>query len=234
MGTVGTGTANDYTGLLATVMLFGVLALAGQAILQARGIQFHHLLVVLIVWGVLFVPKTTVTMENVYTGQTRTVANVPLGIAFTGSLLSRIGYALTDMTETAFSYPGITEDGFASALETWSILRRAASFPDTYAAASEAAGRDFRRSWVLYVSTCRRFGLDMGAIQRTALSSAVLVHEALKFENAAFGTFNHIGAGSNEDCVEGHTELVHLRIPRHPDSRSADIRTGIPGHPDIL
>ncbi|MEO1598883.1 MAG: conjugal transfer protein TraG N-terminal domain-containing protein [Pseudomonadota bacterium] len=208
MGNVGTGTANDYTGLLATVMLLGVLALAGQAILQARGIQFHHLLVVLLVWGVLFVPKTTVTMENVYTGQTRTVANVPLGIAFTGSLLSRIGYALTDMTETAFSYPGITEDGFASALETWSILRRAASFPDTYAAASEAAGGDFRRSWVMYVSTCTSFGLDMGAIQRTALSSAILVHEALKFENAAFGTFNHIGAGSNEDCVEGHTELV--------------------------
>ncbi|MEM6679020.1 MAG: conjugal transfer protein TraG N-terminal domain-containing protein [Pseudomonadota bacterium] len=208
MGNVGTGSANDYTGLLATVMLLGVLALAGQAILQARGIQFHHLLVVLLVWGVLFVPKTTVTMENVYTGQTRTVANVPLGIAFTGSLLSRIGYALTDMTETAFSYPGITEDGFASALETWSILRRAASFPDTYAAASEAAGGDFRRSWVMYVSTCTSFGLDMGSIQRTALSSAVLVHEAVKFENAAFGTFNHIGAGSNEDCVEGHTELV--------------------------
>ncbi|MEO1471135.1 MAG: conjugal transfer protein TraG N-terminal domain-containing protein, partial [Pseudomonadota bacterium] len=210
MGNVGSATQDDYTGMLATVLLLGVITTAARSLMAGHGIQLSALLVSIMVWGIAFVPKVDVTMENVYTGQTRTVANVPVGIGFIGQLFSTIGLSLAETAETAYSVPGITDEGYADALEDWATLRRTASFPGRYAAANGVGGGDFRRSWVSYVSTCTNFGLELGAIQRSALSSAPLVHEALALDFESYGAAIYVGGGveSSLSCAEAHEQLL--------------------------
>lgn len=81
----------------------------------------RYSLIGLIAYLVLFVPKDTVVIEDVYTGQVRTVANVPLGIAAPMSIISTMGVKMTTMFETAFSTPSeasLLENGYLNALKT--------------------------------------------------------------------------------------------------------------------
>src|SRR5690242_604352 len=63
---------------------------------------------VVLVYGVLFVPRVTVGIVDKTGGSAvRVVDNVPFGLAFLGSLTSTIGNALTGLFETAFqTIPG--------------------------------------------------------------------------------------------------------------------------------
>ena len=62
---------------------------------------------VAIFYTTLFIPRVTVTIEDhgLGAGAPITVDNVPIGLAFFASTTSRIGYWLTDRTETFFSLP---------------------------------------------------------------------------------------------------------------------------------
>lgn len=54
-------------------------------------------------WFAAVVPKSTVLIEDIRSEAVYTVDNVPLGIAFFGSMMNRIGYWLTTEYETVFS-----------------------------------------------------------------------------------------------------------------------------------
>lgn len=89
----------------------------------------RYSLIGLIAYLVLFVPKDTVVIEDVYTGQVRTVANVPLGIAAPMSIISTMGVKMTTMFETAFSTPSeasLLENGYLNALKTMMKLQNLA------------------------------------------------------------------------------------------------------------
>jgi hypothetical protein len=207
---VGTGTADDFTGLIQLAMLIGVLVMLARSAVAGGGIPFGQFMAVIVVYGAFMAPKSTVTMENIYTGQTRTVSGVPLGIAFTGNLFSQIGLTLTEAFETAFAYPGITDDGFASALRTWEAVRKSAGNPSSYAAVNTVGGGDFAQSWINYVSTCTMFGLDLRALNPATVEAGPFIHEAVRHDTRALGALVFVGAGvdGNLDCVAAHDALL--------------------------
>lgn len=209
MASVGGPGTNNYTGLVQLAMLLGVAVMLFGAAVRGGGLPWGQFLAVLIVYGVAMTPKTTVTMENVYTGQTRTIANVPLGIAFAGNLFSQIGVTLTETFETIYSYPGLTDDGYVSALRSWEIVRRSANNPSSYAAANTVGGGDFARSWINYVSSCTAPGLDLGALRMATIETTPFVHDALRHENRALGAAIYTTAGfTDPDCVAAHDALL--------------------------
>ena len=83
-------------------------------------------------FALMFGPTVDVAIEGVYDGQSHAVADVPIGIALPGSLVSQVGYGLTEMFETAFSSPsgatsgyGLTDGaGYADALKMLMEIRR--------------------------------------------------------------------------------------------------------------
>lgn len=86
----------------------------------------YSVLVGFIVYSLMFTPKDTVVIEDVYTGQVYTVANVPIGIALPMSVVSTIGVNTTKLYETAFSIPdeaGLLQAGYLEPLDTLVKLR---------------------------------------------------------------------------------------------------------------
>jgi hypothetical protein len=94
----------DFLGLMKAVALLGLLSAAGIGMLK---ISFKepaaYLVMLLLFYSIMFVPKVTVVVQDVRTGQVGTVANVPLGIAFFAGTTSHIGKFLTETFETAFA-----------------------------------------------------------------------------------------------------------------------------------
>ena len=98
----------DFGSLLRVFGLIGLFVAVTYGFVRARGEDAAAYLVVILIWYVgLFVPKVTVTIEDraPATGAPVQVANVPLGLAFFASTSSHIGAWLTETYETHFALP---------------------------------------------------------------------------------------------------------------------------------
>ena len=157
----GTG---DLKQLAGVGFLLGVLLVMAQGIVQGgQGIRFQNLLIAWLVYAAMFGPKVTVAIEDAYSGAVRVVANVPLGPAAVGSILSNVGYRLTRLFETAFATPQMTEYGFADTLQALMTVRKSAlSRISLGSANSPTPGADVERSFVNYVAECTLAGVDIG------------------------------------------------------------------------
>lgn len=103
---------NDYLGLARTLAIAGMLIAAGVGLakVSAKEPMQYFVFLGLFYFG-LFVPKVTVDVVDVRTGNVGSVANVPFGVAFVGSFTSHIGKYLTDAFETNFQPIGTLRFG---------------------------------------------------------------------------------------------------------------------------
>ena len=157
------GTA-DLKQLAGVGFLLGVLLVLFQGILGgAYSIKFQNVLIAWVIYALMFGPKVTVAIEDSYSGAVRVVANVPLGPAAVGSMLSNVGYGVTRLFETAFSTPAMTDHGFADALQTLMTVRKSALSRIALGSAnSPTDGADVERSFVNYVADCTLYDVDIG------------------------------------------------------------------------
>ena len=96
--------ADDYRAALAAVAFCGfVAALVAYAFAPEKLQGWKWLATVLLVFGVLIVPRVTVGIVDKTGGAAvKLVDNVPFGMALLGSLTSNIGHTLTGLFETTF------------------------------------------------------------------------------------------------------------------------------------
>ncbi len=102
------GVDGDFLSLIRITAMLGLFVAVAVGFLRARGEDAGMYLVMMaIFYSVLFIPRVTVTIQDVgyAAGAPQTVANVPIGLAFFASTTSKIGYWLTDRTETVFAFP---------------------------------------------------------------------------------------------------------------------------------
>lgn len=111
-----------YGGMVALGLLIGVLLALARAIVSQR-LELQWVLVGWLLFSCLFVPKVTVTVEDIYTGTTNTVANVPLGPAAIGSVTSTVGVKLAEAFDAVFALPGFTNSGYMDSLEVINSMR---------------------------------------------------------------------------------------------------------------
>lgn len=89
--------------------------------------NFAIILILIVVYSVGSQP-TTINVEDYYTGQATTVANVPLAVAVPGAIVSAVTRSVADKMETGFStvdgnYISLSSDGFASPLQLMLSMR---------------------------------------------------------------------------------------------------------------
>ena len=89
--------------------------------------NFTIILIMIVVYSVGSQPMT-VNIEDIYTGTTTTVANVPLAVALPGSIVSSVTMSVATKLETALStvngnYIALSADGFASPLQLMLSMR---------------------------------------------------------------------------------------------------------------
>ena len=106
-----TGSA-DYTGLLKTLILFGLLCVITVCALKYRGLDAgSFIFAVLLFYGVTLLPKTDVAINDERSGSVYVVSNVPLGLAFMASTTSHVGHWLTEIFEDTFA--GVEAERFS-------------------------------------------------------------------------------------------------------------------------
>lgn len=87
---------------LALLISLGGIAITG---ISRQRVNVDHLLVVLLLFGVMFIPKTALNIEDVISGQVDIVEDVPIGVAAVGGVVSHISLVLAENFETVFTIP---------------------------------------------------------------------------------------------------------------------------------
>jgi conjugal transfer mating pair stabilization protein TraG len=150
-----------YGGIVALGLLIGVLLALGRGIVTQR-LEVQYVFVGWLLFSVMFVPKVTVTVEDIHTGDTTTVANIPLGPAAIGSVTSTVGITLADAFGTVFSYPSMTKSGYMDSLQVIDAMRDMDYGPANGSGGSGAAIPDMQRSVRAYLMDCVFYDMAMG------------------------------------------------------------------------
>lgn len=97
-----TGT-DDYRSLLLCVALFGLIcAAAGAAVRYRGGDLIVWIAAMVFIFSAAFVPRVNIAVRDVRSANVQVVQNIPLGIGWPASVISRASYWLTKSFETAF------------------------------------------------------------------------------------------------------------------------------------
>lgn len=199
----------------------GVLLLAFSAVMHAgRGVQWQQIIVAWVAYAALFGPGVRVAVEDAYTDQVIVVDNVPFGVAATGSMLSSMGYTLTNLFETAFSSPAFSEQGYGMSLKRLATARQALLSRIAVGSANRAGGdgSDTEKSWTNYIIECTLAGIDLGLKSLDEVLQGPLP-ESLRFADGGDWYYTEIytgGAPSTLRCdtafdqLDAYTDAVFL------------------------
>ncbi len=191
-----TGTT-EFGAMVKVGLLLGVIILFLQSMWNGgRGVEIGQVFTAFIVFNVAFVPKVQVAIEDVYDDSVRVVANVPVGVAAAGSIISTVGYEVTRIFEQAFSTPAMTEYGFAAPLETLAGVRK-----------MEVMSSDLMRSWVNYIKECTLIGVDLGKKDVEDIVKNEPFIDQLKFESTIYGTEIHVPTTKYYNCTDAYGVL---------------------------
>lgn len=197
------------------LLLSTILVCLRSVFTNSDRVDYQQILVGWIVYQVLFVPTTTVTIQNAYTGEVAVVDNVPFGVGAAGGIISTIGYGITKIFDTGFAAvgPGITKSNFSESLSLLNDVRRQVHNASTFEALDKAGGGnfDFHGSWHNYIRECTLTKID---IQSTSLNKLMLqpIDQAVRFDSNLFTTLIKTGSngsqqGTTLSCTKAYEEL---------------------------
>lgn len=168
---------------------------------------------VVLVYGVLFVPRVSVGIVD-KTGGTpvRVVANVPFGMAALGGLTSSIGNSITELFETAFqTIPGpgslpaelaYQQNGLMFGSRLIQETRRT-SLPDPAV----------RTDMINFVGNCTAFDLADGTISPTTFSTSADLWAAMATTNPARFSIVTSGSGVTTTTCDQVYASINSRLP---------------------
>ncbi|MGL4515134.1 MAG: conjugal transfer protein TraG N-terminal domain-containing protein [Shewanella sp.] len=210
-----TGTG-DFKQMVSIGLVLGVFIVMVQSIFQGtKQINIHHILLGWLIYACFFGPKTTVTIEDAYNGQVRVVANVPVGVGFTGGMISQIGYTLTRLFETGYGVivPGVTTRHFTDTLKILNEVRRRAASAEVFVALNAVNGGgyvDTRRSWHNYIRECTLTKIDLNLLSLDEVMNSP-TDAAMRFGSQLYGTRLYLSVtnpdGENVTCTDGWAAL---------------------------
>lgn len=124
VGLAGLGHAAAF-GLLVSVGWIAMKVIVGQPFTPG------HLLAVLLAYVIMFVPKITMQIEDIYSGQVAIVDDVPLGVALPGGVISGVARSITIKLDQALRSADaetstLSENGMVSPLKLMLAARGAA------------------------------------------------------------------------------------------------------------
>lgn len=201
--------SGSYLGALAAMSFCGFAASIVAYIIAPEKLQgWKWIGSVVLVYGVLFVPRVTVgIVDKTGGGPVQIVDNVPLGMAALGGLTSSIGNTITELFETAFQViPGsgalpaelaYQRNGLMFGSRVVQETRRA-SIPDP----------SVRVDIINFVSNCTAYDIGDGTISATEFSTSADLWALMANTNPARFTPLTTSAGLTTDtCTAAYTSI---------------------------
>lgn len=207
--------SNDYASAVAAVAFCGfVAALIAYAFAPEKLQGWKWLASVVLVFGILIVPKVTVGVVDKTGGSAvKVVDNVPFGVALLGSLTSTIGHTLTGLFETAFQViPG------AGALPAeLSYQQNGLMFGNRLVRETgNVVFQDpaFRTDLVNFIHNCTTYDLIDGTLDPATFSSSDDVWPLMASPNPArFSTLTGAGGAVGVDTCPNVYLSLNGRLP---------------------
>ena len=192
--------------------LVGVLILLFQALPGGGSIRPGQIIAAWVVFVGMFGWTADVVVEDVYSGDTRVVNDIPGGIAASGSFISQIGYGMTETFETAFSAPAMTDQGWGSYLHTLTAVRKSFTAESQLGQANHPRGSDSNvyQSWVSYMDRCTLYDVEREFRSYGEIANTDDVIEAMASidPNATFSFYDGgTAAGTELTCLNGFAVL---------------------------
>lgn len=212
------GSQSGFIGASEVAALIGVIIIGFQSILRLQ-INIHHLLVCYIVYMGCFSTTTDVAIESVYSDKTVIQKdNVPFGPAVLGSVISQIGFGLSQKMEVAFSdtdtYHLTKESGgflnplyvinnLANWAEGGSLLDLMEKLPE---------GKDMARNYQTYLADCTTKAIYLGRNYGGKTYNDVFSQPMgpdIKFDSELYGTefIEQNGTASVLSCKAAYEKL---------------------------
>ena len=203
---------NDFVRLVSIGLLLGVLTVVLQGLFRgAKEIPWSQLLLGWMLYACMFVPTTTVIIEDSYTSRARPVDNVPIGVAFAGSMISNLGYGITVLFETAYSdVASATKRPFAEPLQIVNALREHSA--DEYVIqrlnAAIGPGTDMSKTLENYVKECSMPKLALRIVTPSDMNTQDAL-EVMEFNSNVYGTqiFINNSAGEQLTCKDAWAKI---------------------------
>ena len=206
--------SSDYAAALAAVAFCGfVAALLAYAFAPEKLQGWKWLATVLLVFGILIVPKVTVGVVDKTGGSAvKVVGNVPFGVAVLGSLTSTIGHTLTGLFETAFQViPGVGSLPAELTYEQHGLMFGNRLIRDTGKVVFQDP--NFRTDLINYINNCTMYDLVDGTLDPATFSASGDVWALIATPNPArFSTLTGGGAINVDTCPNVYTNL-NGRLP---------------------
>lgn len=206
--------SSTYLSAIAAVAFCGFVAAMIAYMFQPEKLQgWKWLITVVLVYGVLFVPRVTVGIVD-KTGGTpnRIIANVPFGMAALGGLTSTIGNTITELFETAFQVlPGpaalpaelaYQQNGLMFGSRLIQETRRT-SIPDPAV----------RTDLVNFVSNCTAYDIADGTISPTAFSTSADLWATMGATNPARFSIITTATGVTTNTCDAVYTSINGRLP---------------------
>ncbi|HCF3017734.1 TPA: conjugal transfer protein TraG N-terminal domain-containing protein [Pseudomonas aeruginosa] len=191
-------------------LLVGAFILGFKAVYSNTGIQFQQLLVCFVLYLAMYGPTATAVVEDIYTGEVAVVDGVPIGPLAVGSIVSNIGYQITQAMEQGFSTPSMTSYGFADPLNTLIHVRQIAhnviSLPSM---TGNGGNSNLLASWSNYIKECTLVAASSDDRALQELLNKPEGIEALAFPSNVYYTKIYDGPadGSTKTCTDAFTSL---------------------------
>lgn len=191
-------------------LLVGAFILGFKAVYSNTGIQFQQLLVCFVLYLAMYGPTATAVVEDIYTGEVAVVDGVPIGPLAVGSIVSNIGYQITQAMEQGFSTPSMTSYGFADPLNTLIHVRQIAhnviSLPSM---TGNGGNSNLLASWSNYIKECTLVAASSDDRALQELLNKPEGIDALAFPSNVYYTKIYDGPadGSTKTCTDAFTSL---------------------------
>lgn len=174
-----------FSDLFRIAALLGVIGIViSSAISAGKTISFQNMAVCIVMYMVFFQVSARVNIEDVTSGRFRAVDNVPAGLAASASIISTVGYSITEKMEQAFSTPSMTEYGALDPLVALSTYYDSMKNPMRWFMANEKPRVDFARSIQNYMKTCVMNDIARGAKTYSTLYRSTEGVQALRSQDA--------------------------------------------------
>ena len=218
--------SGDIEALAKIGLIIGVLLLGFQAVFNNTGIEFHKAGVCLIIYMAMFGPTARVLIEDVYTGDVAVVDNVPMGPAAVGSIVSTLGYSVTELFEQAFSTPTMTSYGFADPLNTLMAVRQTTKNMMGLTNFGMATGNtDIMNSWSNYLRECTMTMVNRDPMVTQQMWNNANPVNAVKFDSDLYYTL--VFDGSSPAGREMTCSAAHAWLSTATDSKADGLMTDI-------
>ena len=129
--------------------------------LMSLEFKLYQVFVGLVIYLIMFVPKDTVAIEDLYAGEVRVVDNVPIGVAVPMSIISNIGIQTTILFESVFSTPDeahLINNGYMDSLNVLMALR---NMGIGSAGSTSVVDGDVGRTLNEYIDRCVALDMEM-------------------------------------------------------------------------